>query len=281
MASLRKKQTIELPPERDLVPTPVPEAAAASVAKPDVAADISPPAADAAAPVPRMEQDEEKTALRKRIQEMEAAQARVQQLEAEIAQQAQIAHQLQQAQQQPSDPVEIALARCGLPERAVQWLREHPDYVLNPERNAQLQYLHHVAARESGEPFSDKYFERMEHHLGLSPQPAPADEAPPMNNEPMPRRISIPAFASEPRPEPPAPAPAPRLGPPVSAPPHREAVSLSNGRRPSSSRVVLSADQREIAWQARSDLPRDQAEEVYAQNLIRMQRLKASGAIQD
>jgi len=43
----------------------------------------------------------------------------------------------------------------------------------------------------------------------------------------------------------------------------------------------LSPDQREIAWAARSDLPRDQAEELYAQNLVRMQKLKASGAISD
>jgi hypothetical protein len=44
---------------------------------------------------------------------------------------------------------------------------------------------------------------------------------------------------------------------------------------------LLSADQREIAWAARADLPRQEAEELYAQNLMRMQKLKASGAISD
>jgi hypothetical protein len=293
MASLRKKhQATELPPERDLVPAPVPEAAAASVAKPDVAADISPPAdAAPAAPVHPVE-DEEKTAMRRRLQEMEAAQHRVQQLEAEIAARAQIAHQLQQAQQPPpDDPVEAALAQCGLPPRAQQWLRQHPEYILDREKNAELQFRHWQARREAGEDFSDRYYDAMERMLGLAEpanvsdgnnsRPTPADEAPPMN-EPMPRRISIPQFASEPMPAPAAqPAPPRPVGPPVSAPPHREAISMSNGRRPSSSRVVLSADQREIAWAARSDLPRDQAEELYAQNLMRMQRLKASGAISD
>jgi hypothetical protein len=292
MASLRKRHretTDELPPERDLVPALAEEAAAASHKPNDVAADISSPAAaDAAAPV-RPVEDEEKTAMRKRLQEMEAAQARVQQLEAEIAARTQITHQLQQAPQQPDDPVEVALAQCGLPPRAQQWLRQHPEYIFDQEKNAELQFRHWQARREAGEDFSDRYYECMERMLGLSsteirdtPQPAPTDEAPPMN-EPMPRRISIPAFASEPRPEPPAPAPAPRVGPPVSAPPHREPISLGNGRRLSQSSVRLSADQREIAAQiaASKGISQQEAEEEMALNVLKLQRLKASGAIQD
>lgn len=284
MASLRKKHrelTDELPPERR-ADAPVPEAAAApDPATPSAAADIFRPADTASA---RPLEDEEKVAMRKRLQEMEDAQQRVQQLEAGIAQQAQIAHQLQSAPppQQPS--VETIIANAPLPESAKAWLLAHPDYITDAAKNAQMQEMHYVAKYQAGGEFTDAYFACMEHLLGLSPteirdrQPATSDEVP-MNVTP--RHISMPQFASEPRPAAPAqPVPPRPAGPPVSAPPHREVQSLSNGRRSQSS-VRLSPDQREIAWAARSDLPRDQAEELYAQNLVRMQKLKASGAISD
>src|SRR6516225_9406216 len=280
MASLRKKHrelTDELPPERR-ADAPVPEAAAApDPATPSAAADIFRPADTASA---RPLEDEEKVAMRKRLQEMEDAQQRVQQLEAGIAQQAQIAHQLQSAPppQQPS--VETIIANAPLPESAKAWLLAHPDYITDAAKNAQMQEMHYVAKWQSGgEQFTDRYFQQMESLLGVQPM---TDEVP-MNGS---RPFHVPAFASEPA-RPAAPAPAPPAPPrqvtvsPVSAPPHREVPSLSNGRRPSQSNVRLSPDQREIAWAARSDLPRDQAEELYAQNLVRMQKLKASGAISD
>jgi hypothetical protein len=280
MASLRKKHrelTDELPPERR-ADAPVPEAAAApDPATPSAAADIFRPADTASA---RPLEDEEKVAMRKRLQEMEDAQQRVQQLEAGIAQQAQIAHQLQSAPppQQPS--VETIIANAPLPESAKAWLLAHPDYITDAAKNAQMQEMHYVAKWQSGgEQFTDRYFQQMESLLGVQPM---TDEVP-MNGS---RPFHVPAFASEPA-RPAAPAPAPPAPPrqvtvsPVSAPPHREVPSLSNGRRPSQSNVRLSPDQREIAWAARSDLPRDQAEELYAQNLMRMQKLKASGAISD
>ena len=275
MASLRKRHREhidELPPERD-VPAPA-EAAAVTLERGAAAETSSSPAAHI------VEQDEEKVAMRRRLQEMEDAQQRVQQLEAGIAQQAQIVHQLQQAPQQQSPSVEIIIANAPLPESAKAWLLAHPDYITDAAKNAQMQEMHYVAKWQSGgEQFTDRYFQQMESLLGVQPM---TDEVP-MNGS---RPFHVPAFASEPA-RPAAPAPAPPAPPrqvtvsPVSAPPHREVPSLSNGRRPSQSNVRLSPDQREIAWAARSDLPRDQAEELYAQNLMRMQKLKASGAISD
>jgi len=278
MASLRKKHrelTDELPPERR-ADAPVPEAAAApDPATPSAAADIFRPADTASA---RPLEDEEKVAMRKRLQEMEDAQQRVQQLEAGIAQQAQIAHQLQSAPppQQPS--VETIIANAPLPESAKAWLLAHPDYITDAAKNAQMQEMHYVAKWQSGgEQFTDRYFQQMESLLGVQPM---TDEVP-MNGS---RPFHVPAFASEPaRPEPPAtPAPPRQVTvSPVSAPPHREVPSLSNGRRPSNSRVLLSADQREIAWAARADLPRQEAEELYAQNLMRMEQLLFLGRLEE
>jgi hypothetical protein len=57
----------------------------------------------------------------------------------------------QQQQQQPDDPVEVALASSGLPERAQQWLRQPPhyNYMLDPKRGAQLQYVHYTACEKA------------------------------------------------------------------------------------------------------------------------------------
>ena len=174
MASLRKRHretTDELPPERDLVPTPR-EAAAAPYAKPGAVADIPPPAADAA-PV-RPVEDEEKTAMRKRLQEMDAAQERVKQLETQIAQQAQIARQLQEGQPQQQNPqppqdvdVSVIIEDAPIPERAKVWLRQHTEYITDPALNARMQGQHHVAKYLSGQEFTDQYFQRLEELLGL------------------------------------------------------------------------------------------------------------------
>ena len=54
---------------------------------------------------------------------------------------------------------------------------------------------------------------------------------------------------------------------------------MSTGRV-TPNRVVLSAEQREIAWNSRPDerMTQAQAEELYARNLLRFQRMKADGA---
>src|SRR4051794_20942817 len=69
-------------------------------------------------------------------------------------------------------PLEQVLA--GVPEGARGWLREHPEYLTNPEKTAHIQHAHLVAARETGdEDFGPRYYDRLEHHLGLRPQRQP------------------------------------------------------------------------------------------------------------
>src|SRR5262249_39259282 len=95
-------------------------------------------------------EDAARHAIKQRLAEAERA--------AEFAQQ-------RQAQQQPPheqfaepepetpqmDPREQFEAVIQhLPERAKGWYRKDPDLLLNPERAAQLAYVHHVAARETG-----------------------------------------------------------------------------------------------------------------------------------
>jgi hypothetical protein len=101
------------------------------------------------------------------------------------------------------DPLEQALA--NVPEQARHGLRNHPQYLLDPEDNAHLQSAHYVAVEKTGgEQFTPRYFRAMETHLGL-------------RDEDVPHRSTRPI--------------APRhRGPAVSAPPTRESISLATGR---------------------------------------------------
>jgi len=104
--------------------------------------------------------------------------------------------------------------------------------------------------------------------------------------EPEPKPTGEPVQLATEAPSPAVPAtPAPqveRVGPVTSAPVSREAPSLSSaGYRPSASAIKLSPDQRQIAWNARPDLPRDQAERLYARGVVELQRRKHAGLVQD
>jgi hypothetical protein len=44
----------------------------------------------------------------------------------------------------------------------------NPQFLTDPEKAVQIQYCHHVAAREVGEQFTDPYYSRMEQMLGLA-----------------------------------------------------------------------------------------------------------------
>src|SRR5262249_1326733 len=116
-------------------------------------------------------------------------------------------------------------AISGLPLRVQGWYRSHPEFLTDPERAAQINYVYHVAARETGEANTDNHLDRMEHMLGLR------------HAEPLP----------EPRPLPERSVARPRYnGAPVSAPPTREVPSLSSGRTVNE-RVPLSREELEVA----------------------------------
>jgi hypothetical protein len=101
-------------------------------------------------------------------------------------------------------------------------LRQRPQYLSDPEKNAQIQHAHLVSVRETGDDeFGPHYYERLEHHLGLRPQRQPQQSA---------RTASRPAVRQQTS---------------VSAPPTRDSISFSTGRP--TGRVSLSGEEREFA----------------------------------
>jgi hypothetical protein len=219
--ALRNKRFVE--EGRNAPPVSVP---------PTEAAKLPEPVADAKPPEPMAEStpaDEAgRAALKQRLKEMENA---------ELLTRAAVSHpqpppQLQEPQG-PQNPVEAFLAK--VPEATRNWLRAHPEYMNDPRKNAALQHFHWIAKDETGEEFTPRYIERIEHHLGMRrPQPsnnngngaAPA----PVQRQSAP--VSAPARD--------------RMAAPVSAPVHRDAPSMATGR-PQGGPIRLTADQVEIA----------------------------------
>jgi hypothetical protein len=153
-----------------------------------------------------------------------AAQAAIKDRLAELERAESVAQEPQHPQfateQQPQlSPLEQVLAT--VPEGARGWLRAHPEYLGDPEKTAHLQHAHLVAARETGDQdFGARYYDRLEHHLGLRPQRQPQQT----------RTVSRPVQQRQTS---------------VSAPPTRDSVSLSTGRP--TGRVQLSGEERELA----------------------------------
>jgi hypothetical protein len=211
---------------------------------------------------------------------MEAAQQR--HAEAQELIRAQMAQPVQPEQQPSADPVEVLLAQSGLPERAQIWLRAHPEYLVDARKNSVVQY-HHYQVAEQHEPFSDAYFDAMEVALGLRSPAQPnghdATSEPPATNNPAPpaRKPVVARRTTEP--SEPAPVPQPTYsGPPISAPPSRETHSMVTGQsRPS--RITLSAEEQQIAWDTRprENMSQDEAFRLYAQNKQRYLTLRSQG----
>lgn len=132
-----------------------------------------------------------------------------------------------------------------MPERVQRWLRKHPEYVQDPRKNDKIRSLHWDLIDEGHEFDSDEYIEAMETKLGLRQAEAEEEE------------IVPPAL----KPKPKAPA--------VSAPVSREAPSNPDGDR--GGVIKLSAAQREAAKVA------GVTEKVYAENLAKINRMKANG----
>jgi hypothetical protein len=252
MASLRKRyqEHVEASPRQDGPPVTTAPTEAAKL----------PPAVDARPPEPITTESPAdiagKDAIRQRLREIENAER----ITREPVSHPQYASEPPPQLQDPQEPT-LEQAIAHLPERVQRWYKAHPEFLTNPEKAAQIQYVHHVAAREVGEQFTDPYFDRMEQMLGLRARPQPSNGNAAPTPPPAPRNVEPP-----PRQQ--------RSAVPMSAPPSREPASMSTGR-PASRRVPLTAEQLEMAKASGITA------EEYERQLIRMNQMKAAGALDD
>ena len=72
---------------------------------------------------------------------------------------------LQRAPISIGDPIEDHLSRFT--DRTAAWLRQHPDYVTDPKKNARAMGAHNFALAEGLTPVSDEYFSHVEKQLGI------------------------------------------------------------------------------------------------------------------
>jgi hypothetical protein len=258
MASFRKRY------QDELAQSPTHKNAPAVASTPVQAAEPPPPA-EAPKPLeeiqkPSAADDAAANAIKQRLNEMDRAESLAQQ---QAANHPRLAAEPQQPQQ-PADRMEQAIA--AMPERVKRWFRAHPEYLVEPEKAAQIQYCHHVAARETGEQFTDPYFDRMEQMLGWQQQPPATKTAPTQDN-----KVNGHAPVSAPA-EPRNPAPVrqqQRPGPSVSAPPTRTTPSMTTGK-PLTSRPALTNEEVMLAASLKI------SPEEYAQQKEKMRAMQAS-----
>jgi hypothetical protein len=195
-----------------------------------------------------------RTALRQRLQEMERAET----ITRQAAQRPQ--PQPEFASEPPPPSVEEIIAGASIPDRAKNWLRQHPEYVADPAKNNTIIALHDVAKRQAGgSEFTDAYFERMEDLLGMTPAPQPQ-----LRPQPQPRH--------QPQPQP---QPRPRTSvAPVSAPPTRDVPSMVTGR-PTGGPMRLTDEEINLARTI------GLSPERYAEEKRKMLQMKAAGTLQD
>ena len=93
------------------------------------------------------------------------AQQEIASLEAQRQNANAVALQLGRMQPAPTDPVEAFAA--GRSPQAQQWLRDHPDYVLNERKLAKLNAAHHDAIAHGIAPDTEEYFSRVNRYVGL------------------------------------------------------------------------------------------------------------------
>jgi len=249
MSSFRKRylNRVESSPRGDVPPVTTAPTEAAKL--PEPVADAKPPG------LPESESPAEKAGqaeIAKRLAEMENAER--------LAREQPPQHVAEpQAEPQELNAEEL-IAGANIPDLAKTWLRQHPEYVLDPEKNAEIIALHKIAKRQAGSEFTDDYFERMEDLLGLAPlgngqaqRPTPARIAAPPRPSAPPRQVSAVSY---------------------SAPPTREPPSMTTGRAPSSP-MRLTAEELELARSLKI------TPEEYAANKRLMLKMKADGTIVD
>jgi hypothetical protein len=228
-----------------------------------------------AEPSPAVEKNPvEQAALKKRLEEMERAQkmgaAQAQPQPQPRAEPIAIDEPQRQQPQQPQS-VEQIIATSGLPALVQNWLRQHPDLITDPAKNAQLQKAHHIAEYLTGGDVETPYYlQRLEETLGYRPKSNGNGAA----QQPAVQPTSDHSRGQAYRPTQAAPVRQQQYAAPVSAPPTRENYSMSTGK-PRNARVPLTEDERQIARNSGI------SDAEYERQKDRMNAMKVAGYIQD
>jgi hypothetical protein len=150
---------------------------------------------------------------------------------------------------------EQKVSALGVPDSAKSWLRQHPELVNDNSKNEELGAAHlYLTKAKKIEPFSPAYFDALDTEFGFKAAPAAAPEPEP---QPQPQRRSI----------------------PMTAPVSRD-VPTASGQRQASSKVTLTAEERQIARTSftASDMTNEQKELLYARNKQKLAQQRANGA---
>jgi len=244
MASIRKRYADRV----DAPPVTAPPTGAAKL--PDPVVDAKPPEMPATeSPVDKAAKDA--IALQLRLREME----RAEQLNREAV------------QQPPPQAAEPPQQQSAMPAHIEKWLAEHPQYCDRNDQIAQTEIsLATMKATRDGLTWNDdEFLPSIERYLGIAPRSNGHAEQRPIER-PAPAPAAPPRYAAPPRQQ--------RSTAPVSAPPSRDVPSFSTGR-PQGGPVRLTPAQQEAARFSGI------SEQEYARQLVKMERMKASGEIDD
>lgn len=157
----------------------------------------------------------------------------------------------------PPADFEQKVANLGVPDNAKSWLRQHPEFIDDVSKNQELGSAHnYIVGRKKIEPFSQAYFDALDTEFGFKAAPAAAPQPEPQP-QPQPQRRSI----------------------PMTAPVSRD-VPTASGQRQPSSKITLTAEERQIARTSFTapDMTNEQKELAYARNKQRLQQMRANGA---
>lgn len=141
------------------------------------------------------------------------------------------------------DAFEAAIA--NMPPLVKDWMRSHPDYMTDQRKNAKIQALHWDVLDEGHGFGTQAYVESMEQKLGMREAPKKVEER--EEDEPRQRTTVV-----------------------TQAPPTRDVPSAGTGK-PSSTKVTLTAEEREIARL------NEISEIEYAKQKLKLQELKRTG----
>lgn len=149
----------------------------------------------------------------------------------------------------PSETEQVERVAAQLTPNAAAWVRQHPDYITDPAKNAKLMSAHYAAMGEGLVGDSPDYIRFVEQHVGLG--------ASPRRETPVERRDPV----AENR----------RAAPPAAP------VSRAGGSGASPTRVTLTREQREMARELFPDEMLEdptgrKSEQAYARNLLVLQR---------